>query len=91
MSVEDAKSNRMRSIFAKKYELDRVIIIPSPPPTELYLTVIGEYKMSDGSTVFSEPSTEVINNRPKAEIVYWLEWASSGVFKKTLKAKNCKF
>ena len=90
MTVEDAKSNRMRSIFAKKYELDRVIIIPSPPPTELYLTVIGEYKMSDGSTVFSEPDTEIINNRPKAEIVYWLEWASSGVFKKTLKAKNCK-
>ena len=90
MTVEDAKGNRMRSIFAKKYELDRVIIIPSPPPTELYLTVIGEYKMSDGSTVFSEPSTEIINNRPKAEIVYWLEWASSGVFKKTLRAKNCK-
>ena len=90
MTAEDAKENRMRSIFAKKYELDRVIIIPSPPPTELYLTVIGEYKMSDGSTVFSEPSTEIINNRPKAEIVYWLEWASSGVFKKTLRAKNCK-
>ena len=90
MTADDAKSNRMRSIFAKKYELDRVIIIPSPPMTELYLTVIGEYKMSDGSTVFSEPATEVINNRPKAEIVYWLEWASSGVFKKTLRAKNCK-
>lgn len=90
MTAEDAKNNQMRFIFAKKYELDKSIIFHSPPQMELYLTVIGEYKMSDGSVVFSEPSTEVINNRPKAEIVYWLEWASSGVFKKTARAKNCK-
>ena len=90
MTIDDAKNNRMRSIFAKKYELDKVIIIHSPPQMELYLTVIGEYKMSDGSTIFSEPSTEVINNRPKAEIVYWFEWATSGILKKTLRAKNCK-
>ena len=90
MAIDDAKNNRMRSLPAKSYERDKVIIVHSPPPMELYLTVIGEFKMSDGSTFFSEPSTEVINNRPKAEIIYWLEWASSGVFKKTARAKNCK-
>lgn len=90
MSVDDAKNNKMRSIFAKKYELDKVIIVHSPPQMELYLTVIGEYKMSDGSIAYSEPSTAVINNRPKAEITYWLEWATSGFLTKTARAKNCK-
>ncbi len=90
MTIDDAKNNRMLSIFAKKYELDKVIIVRSPAQMELYLTVIGEYKMSDGSIIYSEPSTELINNRPKAEIVYWLEWATSGILKKTSRAKNCK-
>ena len=90
MNIDDAKNNRMRTIFSKKYELDKVIIVHSPPQMELYLTIIGEYKMSDGSTIYSEPSTEIINNRPKAEINYWLEWATSGILKKTSRAKNCK-
>ena len=90
MTVDDAKSNQMRFVFAKKYELDKVIIVHSPPQMELYLTVIGEYKMSNGSVVYSEPSTEIINNSPKAEISYWLEWGVSGIIKKTARAKNCK-
>ncbi|MBR1398158.1 MAG: zinc ribbon domain-containing protein [Selenomonadaceae bacterium] len=89
-TVEDAKTNRLRFVMAKKYELDKSIIVHSPPPTEIYLTVIGEYKMHDGSTVYSEPSEYMINNRPKAEINYWLEWGSSGYFSKTPRAKNCK-
>ena len=90
MNKDDAQSGKMRFIPAEKYELDKVIIWHSPPQMELYLTVIGEYKMSDGSIFYSEPSTETINNRPKEEIIYWLEWASSGFLKKTSRAKNCK-
>ena len=89
-TVAEAKANRMRFVTAKKYEQDKAIIVYSQPQAEIYITVIGEYKMSDGSAVYSEPSEFVLNNRPKAEVAYWLEWGSSGFLTKTPRAKNCK-
>ena len=60
------------------------------PQKELYITVIGEYKLSDGGAIFSEPSTLSLSNRPKSEIFYHLEWGKSGLFNKKIQAKNCK-
>ena len=89
-SIEEAKNNQLRFVTAKKYELDKVIIVHSPPPMELYVTVIGEYKLGNGSIIYSEPSTHIVNNRPKAVINYYLEWGTSGFLSKTPRAKNCR-
>lgn len=89
-SISDAKQNRMRTIMRDKYLQDKFILVPSVPTAEVYLTVIGEFKLSDGTTVYSNPSRFMINNRPKSVINYWLEWGTSGLLKKKPTAKNCK-
>ena len=89
-TITDAKQNHMRTITREKYLQDKFILIPSVPTAEVYITVIGEFKLSDGTTVYSNPSRFMINNRPKSVINYWLEWGTSGVFKKKPTAKNCK-
>ncbi len=89
-SISDAKQNHMRSITSEKYRQDKFILVPSVPTAEIYITVIGEFRMNDGTTVYSNPSRFMINNRPKSVINYWLEWGTSGLLKKTPRAKNCK-
>ena len=89
-TISDAKQNHMRVITREKYLQDKFILIPSAPTSEIYITVIGEFKLSDGTTVYSNPSRFMLNNRPKSVINYWLEWGTSGVFKKKPTAKNCK-
>ena len=89
-TIGDAKQNHMRTITREKYLQDKFILIPSVPTAEIYITVIGEFRLPDGTTVYSNPSRFMINNRPKAVIDYWLEWGTSGVFKKKPTAKNCK-
>lgn len=89
-SISDAKQNHMRTITREKYQQDKFILVPSVPTSEIYLTVIGEFRLSDGTTVYSNPSRFMINNRPKSVINYWLEWGTSGLLKKTPRAKNCK-
>ena len=41
-------------------------------------------------TAYSAPSKIVINNRPKSEISYYLEWGTSGFFEKKAQAKDCR-
>ena len=89
-TVEDAKARQLNRIFAKKYIEDTFISQTHLPQKELYITVIGEYKLSDGGAIFSEPSTLSLSNRPKSEIFYHLEWGKSGLFNKKIQAKNCK-
>lgn len=89
-TVEEAKERHLNRIYATKYAHDTFIKQPHVPQKKLYITVIGEYKLKDGSTMFSEPSKIEINNRPRAEISYWLEWGKTGLFTKTAQAKNCK-
>ena len=89
-SIADAKQNRMRSITREKYLQDKFILVPSMPASEIYITVIGEFKLLGGTIVYSNPSKFMLNNRPKSVINYWLEWGMSGMFKKQPKAKNCK-
>lgn len=89
-TVEDAKDRHMNRIYAAKYIQDTFITQPHLPHRELYITVIAEYKLKNGMTVYSEPSTLTIDNRPRSEISYWLEWGKSGFITKKAQAKNCK-
>ncbi|MBR6013283.1 MAG: hypothetical protein IK062_05825 [Selenomonadaceae bacterium] len=88
--VEDAKSRHLNRIYATKYAQDTFISQTHLPQKELYITVIGEYKLSDGSTIYSVPSKMILNNRPKSVISYHLEWGTSGLFNKKAQAKNCR-
>ena len=89
-TINDARERHMNRIYATKYAQDTFITQSHMPEEKLFITVIGEYKLSDGSTVYSPPSTMTLDNRPKVEISYRLEWGTSGLFNKTSHAKNCK-
>lgn len=89
-TIDDAQSRHMNRIYATKYAQDTFITQSHMPEEKLFITVIGEYKLSDGSTVYSPPSTLTLDNRPKFEITYRLEWGTSGLFNKIYHAKNCK-
>lgn len=89
-TVEMAKSRQMNRIYAAKYAQDTFITQTHLPPKEIYITVIGEYKFSDGSAAYSAPSTLILSNKPKEIVSYRLEWGTSGIFKKELHAKDCK-
>lgn len=89
-TIDDAKARHLNRIYAKKYAEDTFISQSHLPPKILYITVIGEYKLSDGATIFSAPSKFILNNRPKSVISYFLEWGTSGLFNKKAQAKNCK-
>lgn len=88
--VEDAKARHLNRIYATKYAQDTFISQTHLPQKELYITVIGEYKLHDGSTIYSVPSKMILNNRPKSVISYRLEWGTSGLFNKKAQAKNCR-
>ena len=89
-TVDDAKDRHMNRIYASKYIQDTCIMQAHLPHRELYITVIAEYKLKNGMTVYSEPSRLTLDNRPRSEISYWLEWGKSGLFTKKAQAKNCK-
>ena len=91
-TIETAKARQMNRIYATKYAQDTFISQTQThlPQKELFITVIGEYKFSDGSSAYCAPSTLTLNNRPKEIISYRLEWGTSGIFKKEIHAKDCK-
>ena len=88
-TVDDAEQGRLCTITAKDYRRDGMILVESPPKTDLYISVIGQYKMPDGSMVCSEPSKQRISNRPKQKIRYYMTWAE-GLFTSRRKPKDCK-
>ena len=89
-TIETAKARQMNRIYATKYAQDTFISQMHLPPKEIFITVIGEYKFSDGTSAYCAPSTLTLNNRPKEIISYRLEWGTSGIFKKEIHAKDCK-
>ena len=94
VTIETAKARQMNRIYATKYTQDAFILQPHLPPKEIFITVIGEYQFSDGTSAYSEPSTLTLDNRPKEIITYWLEWGTTREmfppFKKETHAKDCK-
>ncbi|MCR5834104.1 MAG: hypothetical protein K6G55_05600 [Selenomonadaceae bacterium] len=89
-TIETAKARQMNRIYATKYAQDTFITQTHLPQKEIFITVIGEYKFSDGSAAYSQPSTMILNNRPKEIITYYLEWGTTGFLNKTTHAKNCR-
>ena len=89
-TIDTAKARQMNRIYATKYAQDTFITQAHLPQKEIFITVIGEYKFSDGTAAYCAPSTLTLDNRPKEIIKYWLEWGTSGIFKKEIHAKDCK-
>ena len=88
-TIEDAKKKSLSVVSLGEYKRDGMILIETLPRTDLYISVIGEYRMPDGSIVYSEPSKLRLSNKPKERISYRFSWGTGGFFGKT-KAKNCK-
>ncbi|MBR6888580.1 MAG: zinc ribbon domain-containing protein [Selenomonadaceae bacterium] len=89
-TIETAKARQMNRIYATKYVQDTFITQSNLAKKEIFITVIGEYKFSDGTNAYCAPSTLTLDNRPKEIISYRLEWGTSGLFKKEIHAKDCK-
>lgn len=88
-TVDDAKRNTLQIITIQEYARDGMILIESPPKADLYISLIGQYKMSDGNVVYSEASKLRISNKPKQKISYRLGWGG-GLFSSKPKPKDCK-
>lgn len=88
-TIEDAKKKSLSIVSLSDYERDGMILVEMPPKTDLYISVIGQYNMSDGSVIYSEPSKLRLSNKPKEKITYRFIWGTSGFFGRP-KAKNCK-
>lgn len=79
-TVEDVESGASCWISRDEYIRNgNRLIIPHIPEQELCFTVIGEYRMQDGTAVLSAPSNMKINNKPKTEIRYRIRW-NKGIF-----------
>lgn len=88
-TIEDARRNLLTVVTAQEYQRDGMILEEFPPRSDLYISVVGQYKMPDGSTAYSEPSKLRISNKPKEKIRYCLSWGS-GLFSSRPKPKGCR-
>lgn len=88
-TVDDAKRKTLQIITVQEYIRDGMILIESLPKADLYISIIGQYKMSDGSVVYSDASKLKISNKPKQKISYRLAWGG-GLFSSKTKPKDCK-
>lgn len=86
---DDASKKLLSIVSVSKYDSDGLILVNRIPQDTLYISIIGQYELSDGSIVYSEPSKFRISNSPKKEIEYWFEWIHEGSFFKKKKLR-CK-
>lgn len=87
---DDAKRGTMNSVTVHEYIQDGMILIEPVPKADLYISVIGQYKMPDSSVLYSDASRIRLTNKPKEKITYRLMWESAGLFGSRTKAKGCK-
>lgn len=88
-TVEDVKRNTLNMITVQDYIRDGMILIETPPKADLYISIIGQYKMPDGSVVYSDASKLRISNKPKEKIKYRITWGG-GLFSSKPKPKDCR-
>lgn len=88
-TVEDVKRNTLNMITLQDYIRDGMLLIETPPKADLYISVIGQYKMPDGNVVYSDASKLRISNKPKKKIKYRLTWGGS-LFSSKPKPRDCK-
>ncbi len=86
----DARAGRMMEMSADEYRKGGMIVIDHVPREDLYITVIGEYRMPNGQTVYADPSKYRVVNTPKEKIVYSVKWAAAGIFKSHPVARGAK-
>lgn len=81
----------MKVVSIENYQKDKMIWIEPVAEDGLYISVIGEYCLSSGDMVYSEVSKLKLNNKPKEQILYSLEWGGigGGFFSKNAK-KTCR-
>ena len=85
-TIENAKNHMLQVVTADTYDKDGMILVESPPKNDIYISVIGQYKLPGGNIVYSDVSKFKICNKPKQKINYCLEWG--GVFGR--RARDCK-
>lgn len=85
-TVSDAKRCLLYSLTAAEYRRDGMIVMESVPQDDLYISVIGQYRMPDGSILYSEVSRVRLSNRPKSLINYTFSWGTSWLGKPKAKA-----
>ena len=88
-TIDDAKHKTLQIVTVQEYLKDGMILMENPPLDDLYISVIGQYKMPDGSIVYSDPAKLKISNKPKVKIKYRLSWGT-GLFMSKPKPKSCK-
>lgn len=88
-TIEDAKHKSLTILSMKEYERDGMILVEPLPKADLYISVIGQYRMADGSIIYSEASKLRLSNKPKEKISYRFTWTTGGFFSHA-RAKNCK-
>lgn len=88
-SVGDVKGSKMQKINVDEYIKDGMILIEKIPEKELYITVIGEYRLNNGSIVYSEPSKMRVNNMPKQQLSYKFSWLGTGLLNRLID-KSCR-
>lgn len=88
-TIEDAKHKSLRILSLNDYERDGMILVEPLPKADLYISVIGQYRMADGSIIYSEASKLHLSNKPKEKITYRFIWATGGLFSRP-RAKDCK-
>lgn len=76
-TVNDAKRCLLYSLTAAEYRRDGAIVMESVPQEDLYISVIGQFRMPDGGIVYSDVSRMRLSNRPKSQIGYSFSWGSS--------------
>lgn len=84
---EHAINHAMDVVQADEYKRDGMIVVQPVPSEDIYVSVIGEFKMPNGQRVFSETAKIKLSNKPKEVIHYFLSW-SGGIFGR--KAKKCR-
>ena len=88
-TIESARQNLMSVISVGDYRRDGMILLEHLPKDDLYVSVIGEYRLPDGTTLFSDPSKMRLSNRPKGMLRYNFRWTGGGRLFARQRTKHC--
>lgn len=88
-AADDARRGTLPSVSLAEYRRDGMILVEHPPKGELCLSVLGEFRMPDGSAVYSDVSRLRVRNLPKERISYSLSW-EGGLFSAHGRPKRCR-
>lgn len=88
-TMETARQRLMSAVSVDDYRRDGMILVERLPQDDLYVSVIGEYHLPSGNTLFSETAKMRISNRPKGKLRYSFRWSGGGKFIGRSRTKHC--